>query len=32
MSPLEYENMALESQDPRFNADLDLDENMIWNK
>ena len=27
-----YENMDLESQDPRFNANLGLDENSIWTK
>ena len=27
-----YENMDLESQDPRFNANLGLDQNLIWTK
>ena len=27
-----YENMDLESQDPRFNANLGLDQNSIWTK
>ena len=27
-----YENMDLESQDPRFNAHLGLDQNLIWTK
>ena len=27
-----YENMDLENQDPRFNANLGLDQNLIWTK
>ena len=27
-----YENMDLESQDSRFNANLGLDQNLIWTK
>ena len=27
-----HQNMDLESQDPRFNANLGLDQNLIWTK
>ena len=27
-----YENMDLENQDSRFNANLGLDQNLIWTK